>query len=252
MSYKYYWAKDFTYLFFVPKPDAKDGFEDLLLVTEAPAIHIYMDKPTREDAIAGTGSPIESILAWGDVSDAAGNNGKSIAVSAIPEEDPESDSDRQVYYIAVNFVLEDGEDSILTLRQFLLERPGTVSSPLTVDQSSIQEIYQDVDQIASGTQQDSAIKTATSLAKISLETKGFDWAQIHEQDDLDLSIAHSALSILMTSQIRTPGDDWEVRMERYQEIGGTLLQGIKILYDNTRSGEPDQHTSKGNYLRIKR
>jgi len=48
----HYWGKDVTYDLFIPKPDPKDGYEDLVLVTDAPTIYVFDEQPNRTDALA--------------------------------------------------------------------------------------------------------------------------------------------------------------------------------------------------------
>ena len=248
---KFYFNQGFNYDFFVTKPDPFDGFEDLSLVTDAPTIYIYDTKPNRVNAASGGGAPIQTINAWGDVT-ITQNNGKRIAVAAIDDPDPTSGNDLEEYWLAANYVLADGATSILTLRSFLLCRAGVVSEPISVDPADLEQIFPNLSSYVSNTAQLAFINVAILKTKTVLDIKGYHWAQLRQQNDLQQAIQFLSVSLALRSLIQEPGDRFEVGADTYGDSAKMLIQGIKLVYDTDRDGEPDVNVSKGNYLQVRR
>lgn len=246
----YYWAQINKYDFFIPKADPKDGYENLITVTDSPTIHVYDEKPNRTDALVGGGSGlIETISSWDDIS-RDDKNGKQFSIAAIADPEASSETSDDLYYLAINFVLVDSGTNLLIIRSILFERPKAISKPITASLEDLAGIFPEVDSVLSELDQSVLIRSAISRARVALESKGFEWAQIREIDDLNLAISYLGLSMAMLGQIRDPGDNWSIRHDEFNQIAVSLLGSIKLRYDSDNSGDVDQNVSAQNTIRV--
>lgn len=238
MAKNYYFGKAFTYEFAVWSNELGE-YESLSGVTDSPTVYVYNFKPTREQAINGTGSPLETITSWADNPD---TKGKDITIPSLT--DPQPNSERQTfdYWLAVNYVRVDSGDSILELRKLPIERPIATGEPLKVTSADLSEVFADVSKYATAAEQLSKIDLAKKMVAANLNKGGYEWASLYEPNDLNLVVVYQALAMLMLESQFAGNSEFIARREAYQENVDTLMKSLNVRFDEDKSGEPDNAT----------
>lgn len=245
-SYKYFnFGESFTYDFFVS--DGNSGFEDLALVTNAPAIYIFTSLPSLEVAKAGTGA-LQSITTWADIADPDG--GKRITIAAISDPAPNSSQYRYEYYAAVNYRLVTDGDILTELRLLPMQRPVVQHSPITTGQADLQNIYSKVDSISSTVDQTAKIAQAKREVKASLAARGYSWAEIWQPSDLNDAVAYRALYLIMLDTMRESGDSYNLLAEEYKAQAEIILHSVRLAFKEQESAAPSSEKQSGSFIRV--
>jgi hypothetical protein len=230
----YYFGKALTYNFYAISERSPVA---LSAVTDAPAIYVYKHgyKPTREDAIAGTdnGGRLQSIVTWSDIT-----NGKSFTIASISDPDPTSAQEEYTYWLALNFKLVNSGQVQTHVRALPMRRIDVHHKAITTAQADLEAIFPTIDTYVSSTNQDSAIATASTRAKLDLEAYGFEWAELWRPDLLSEAVTYKALSQLMYSLIREPGDAWQELGKEYNGAYRAILDNLKLEFIATQDGSP--------------
>lgn len=239
---RYVFGQSFTYQYY---PQDTEGF--IVPSADAPTIYLYDRKPTRADAATGAGSPLQTISSWSTTTD---GDGREFTVAVIDDPEPNGGVDRYTYYLAINYTLETGEQSQLDIRALPLMRVDSHSTIVGVSQADLQEVYEDIDTIASSARQDSAISLAEALIRQEFENASYEWLNIWEPQDLKRLVAFKALEIIMIEQVRDTGDDWNLRLEEYRLMREELQSQLKFAYSLSRENEPEALTTFGTGMRL--
>jgi hypothetical protein len=230
----YYFGASIAYNFYAV---SERSFVSLAAVTDAPAIHVYKDgfKPSREDAIAGTdnGGLLQTITTWTNIT-----NGKTFTIAAIADPDPASAQTEYTYWLGINFVLVNSGQVQTQVRALPMRRIDVHHKAVTTAQADLEAIFPTIDTYISNANQDNAIVTATTRAKIDLEALGFEWASLWRPDRLSEAVTYKALSQLMYSLIKQPNDSWQELGREYNGAYRAILDGLKLEYINSQDASP--------------
>lgn len=230
MSYSF--GKDIIY-YFVPVIDDEPI---LNIPTQTPAIYVfsYQNKPSVADARSGTNKLGSTIAAW-----TARGQGFEFTIPAITDPDPNSQVNDYTYWIAINFILKSGGDTLTLIRSLEMERPSLEHEQIETTISDIISIYSDITAYKSESQILRYMSEAKSLIKLSLSIKGFEWAQIHNAKDFNAAHRYKTLELIMASLRRTSGDTFDSNFTYYKELADGYLNAIQLEYDSDKDGEPD-------------
>lgn len=242
----FHFGTTITYNFYVLDPDDDSKFISLSGVTDAPTIYVYDHKPSRADALIGADSPLQTIVAWSDIT-----NGKSFTISPIVDPDTDSGTRDLEYWLAVNTVLEDGEQSQLFLRMLPLQRADIHSKRVTIAEADLEAVFPTlIPGLVSTAQATAAIDLATELTADELSNAGYHWAGIWRADKLQTAITYRTLSNLMISLSTDTGDSYSQRHVVYGDVYRQLIESLKIEFDNNLVGEPTETQSMKSFIRI--
>ena len=224
----YPFGQNFTYNFY-PLVDEKPAAG---IPTQTPSIYLFTVKPSRDDAQNGTGA-IQTISTW-----EAHGAGYRFTVSAINDPDTDSDSDKYIYWIAVNFVLKTAGQVQTVIRQLDMQRVSGHHKTITVTCEDVKSYQPSVVAYASDPELQTHILLATEEIKAKLLNKGYEWARIWRTDVLNLVVVTRALALVMFSQIQQLGDKFEVKFKEYDKISADLLASVQFETTNLQKTEP--------------
>ena len=245
MSNFFYWGEDFTYDFYVIDPDELSDNVDLSSVTDAPAIYVFDEKPDRTTALAGTGA-LETIVSWSDI----GDGGKQFTISALSDPDPDDSEGRETYWLGINFVLEDGEQTQTVLRALPMTRAIMSHDVPGVTVTDLEEIYSRLQDYKTTTEIDAAIERAEQNIRLALGMAGFDYVLIWSKKELRTAIAYEALVQMMESLVAQSGDAWDSRGDQYRAYRDNYVSGLKLLYADFRNEEVENKEQMGSSIKL--
>lgn len=231
MSYTY--GKDIIY-YFVPVVDDEPV---LNIPSQNPNIFVfdYQNKPTMAQARSGDGKLGSAITTW-----TARGQGFEFTIPAITDLDPTSQTNDRVYWVAINFILKSGGDTITAVRALELDRIQIEQEQLTTTVSDIVGIYSDITAYKSESDIIRYISEAESLIKLKLKLKGYKWALIHNVKDFNAAHRYKTLELMMASLRKISGDTFDANFKYYQDIADGFLTAIELEYDSEKDGEADK------------
>lgn len=230
MSYTY--GKDIIY-YFVPVVDDEPV---LNIPTQNPSIFVfdYQNKPSMADARSGTGKLGSTITSW-----TARGQGFEFTIPAITDLDPTSQTNDRVYWVAINFILKSGGDTITAVRALEIDRIQIEQEQLTTTVSDIVGIYSDITSYKDEAQIIRYMSEAKSLIKLALTIKGYEWALVHNVKDFNAAHRYKTLELIMASLRRSAGDTFDANFNYYKEMADGYLSAIQLEYDTDKDGEAD-------------
>ena len=218
----YPFGQNISYSFY-PLLDNENLSVSSSVTSQSPDIYIFPENaPSRGDAASGSGS-IQTITTW------TWSNQKkawSFTISPIADPDPSSDIQTRQYWIAINFILQTGQQTQTVVKPLQLCRVVGHDRVVTVNQEDLKRYFPQVEAYSSELQRAAYILQAIEEVKAGLRTKGYEWAKIQRADRLDLCVIYKALSMIMLSQIQEPGDKFFIK---YQEFKGNFSQAFESL-----------------------
>lgn len=213
-----------------------DGVKpDGILTSQTPAIYIFDSQPGRSSAQDGTGS-VQTVSSW--TWDAA-SSGWYYSVNAIDDPNPTSTDNPKVYWEAVNFILESGEQVQTDVRTFILERVTGHSHSVGVTDAVLKEYFPQLDTCSTTTQREQYIALAIEDVKGKLRSKGFEWARIHRIDRLNIAIAYKVLYMIMLVQLQQGSDKYAIKYNEFKGIYDSTIESLVLEYDSNQDGLPD-------------
>jgi hypothetical protein len=236
-----YFGKAFDFIFTVFSNE-RGEYMDLSSVTDSPTCYVYTSKPNNADAINGDGSPIATISSWTDHSD---TGGKKITIPALTDPEPNEARTVHEYWLAVNYKLVNGGDSILMLRMIPMERPIAGGDPVDVTAADLEEIFSDIDGYVDPTEQAAKIKLAKSLIASELSNDGYKWADLYEPEDLNLAVSYRALAEIMLESRFADNARFIELGKMYRGNASTLMKSLRSRYDLNKDGAPDDLHGSG-------
>jgi hypothetical protein len=237
----YPFGKGFNYLF----EPYLDNEPVQLPAGQSPEVYIFTNRPSREDAASGTGAIAAAIIAWTD----NGAYSRLIAVPAIADPEPTSETVTEKYWISVNYVLEAGGQVQTEIRLLQMERVRAVNTRVKSSELSLQEIYPNIVDLSDSNKIRGFIDKAIVQIKGNLKAKGYEWAQITRLDQLSLMTDYRALMFFAMSM---PGDRFEALYEKWKQEYISILSTLLLEYDENNDGEPEPARPIAGYTIISR
>lgn len=238
----YVYGKDLVYNLFT--------FEDQREISDLPTQtvtgYLFENAPSRAQAASGEGA-LETFTQ-------SLTEGQKIQLSipAISDPYPNEYTDFRHFWVAVNFVLEAGEDVQTVVRAIKVNRVAGHDVEIGVNLQSIIDIYPDVLQYLNDTQINALIALARLDLLDELSNKGFDWSRIHKPDQLFNALLSNTLVYIYNSQIQDAGDRFSASSEKAQTRYESLKNNLKLQYDSTLSGIDTEKVEIGGTIWLSR
>jgi hypothetical protein len=242
----YPFGQDFTYSFYplIDSEQAKD------IPGDAPAIYVYGEtKPSRDQARAGTGGPIQTISEWTAIDD-----GFRFPVTAILDPDPSGAELRRTFWIAVNFRLKAGGQLQTVLAPLVLERVRAHNKTAIVTVADISSEWSHATDYATTEQIQRYIEDGLGKVKSKLKERGFEWAGVNRADRLAAAIRYWAVMRINLRERKTTGDTFDENVKLFYSWYTQELESLQFAYDGDGDGEHEQkeETVKPTYAVILR
>jgi len=225
----YIFGKDFDYKLYT----YEDGKRIQSIPAQTITSYLFDAQPSRASAANGTGA-----IATFTTTHASGNV-ITVAVDAVDDPDPSSLTHGWLYWIAVNFKLDNSEQTQTVLRAINIERAVGQDSIIGVTAAKIKEAYPAVDSYASPEEIEAMIQLAHVDLLDDLKNRGFQWAQINSPDQLFNALLFKSLNYVHVSQIQRQGDGFFVKAEMAQRRYEGIITNLKLLIDTDRDGVAD-------------
>lgn len=227
--------------------DLKVFFEyqlDSIPSSDSPSICVFSEKPTRDEAQACSGSfkVGSTISSWSDSKTRPSN--KLIAITAIVDPAPDSDTIEDEYYLAINYTLKASGQPQTVIRPFIINRVTAQISAPNVNPIDIKRLLPALGKRLSDIKIDDFIDIAISLIKSDLLKRGYKWEQVTNQNDLNLAILYKSASLAEYSEFLEEGDQHYTRAKDYQSQYEAEINNLVIKVDTNQDGGADAETSK--------
>jgi len=229
---KYPFGKDFTYRF-TPMVDS-------LTLASIPAqagtvkLYIYTEKPTKDDALLGTGADYTITGSW-----TLNALYCDFTVTAIDDPNQDSTDPEETYYAAVVFKLKAAGQDQVFIRELILQRAFGHDENLYVVSADLEAVYSAVTTYASSNKITANIDLAMSWIKRKLKDKGYEYQLIHNLADLKLTVTYRALAQICLSLIQEGGSEFETLYEDFNKTAEDFLNSFIVSYDSDSDGEAD-------------
>lgn len=212
------------------------------LPTQTPTIYIFNEKPNSTDAAAGTGATA-GIVTWTaqDVTPFA----RVWTVPAIDDPDTGSSNSYETYWEAINFRYQSSEQIQTIIRSFNIYRGEATAERPDVSVQDLRNVYPAINKYCSESELDEFLTFALDTVRLDLKNKGLDWYRLRNHEELKLPLVYKTIAMASLSQVRTPGDRFELRYTEFNKLYGEALTAIKLPYDNDGDGEPDGEIPAG-------
>ena len=245
MSYAF--GKDITYKFY-PLLDNADAVIASSVQAQTPAIYVFDETvPTRGDAVNGTNS-IQTITSW---SWNATKKYLYFTIPAIDDPHPDSNVTVRIYWIAINFILQSGEQTQTLIKPLQLERVVGHDRTVTVTEKDLEVYFPQVVAYSSDVQRQAYIRQAVEEVKASLRSKGYEWAKIQRADRLDMCVIYKALAMILLSQVQEPNDKFFIKYQEFKNSFILNLDSLKIEYQAMEAGSVDEVRTSGSILVVR-
>lgn len=245
MSYPF--GQSITYWFY-PLLDNDTATIPAAIQSQTPAIYIFDETaPSRVDAASGAGA-IEAITSW------AWNTSKrawSFTVGAIDDPDSTSNIASRVYWIAINFRLQSGEQIQTVIKPLPLVRVVGHDRVVSVTHDDLKKYFPQVEAYSSEMQRTAYIAQATEEVKASMRERGYEWAKITRADRLDMCVTYKALAMIMLAQIQEPDDKFSIKYQEFKSGFTQALDSLKFEYQSAESAEVDEVQTTGTLFIIR-
>lgn len=193
---------------------------------QTPAIYVFDKSPTRDEASTGTNS-LSTISSWTWNST---KNGWSFTVPAIDDPAPTSNIDVRTYYVAINFILESGEQTQTFIQPLIISRVAGHDKAVTISTTELETYLPQVTAYTSLPQRNAYILQAIEEVKGKLRDKGYEWARITRPDRLDMCVIYKTLAMIMLGQIQDSGDKFSIKYSEYKDNFESALENLKFEY----------------------
>jgi hypothetical protein len=233
-------AKDFTYTF-TPEVDG----DPVTLPSQTPAIYIFDSRPSRDNVLNGTGSPVQTITTW----DETDGYKRLISVDGISDPNPTSESTSENYWIGIKFKLDTSEDYQAVIFDLLLERVAAHQDEILTSISRLKDIYPDIDTYANEEDCVGFIDKAKEHVEGNLTAKGYVWAQIKRLKTLSLIVDYRALMLFANTQ---RGDLFKDLRAEWKQEAQEMLANLKLDYDADGDGSPEEPQPIGSDILLSR
>jgi hypothetical protein len=202
-------------------------------------VHLFKDKPNRDDAFAGVGaiSTVPGTHVSGNV--------LIFTIPAIDDPDPDSTQRSYNFWLGILFKLEDLEQTQLILRALPIERVHGKDRTIGVTVDRIKEAYPDVSAYLSDNNIESLIRLAQIDMLSDLQNKGYHWAEINKPDQLFNALLFKSLWYIHSSQIQRPGDRFSVNSDLSARNYGAIIKSLQLEIANEDNESPTKSRSGG-------
>jgi hypothetical protein len=193
-------------------------------------LYLYSEKPTREDALAGTGAIGSAITLTVASSKLTGT------IPAIDDPDPDGNVRTLTYWVAANFIKKTGGQEETLIRPIKLSRADAHDVEIGVAVDSVLSILPDLDGYLGSVEINGIILAATSEIKEDITAKGIEWASVHDPEQLYWVVLWRSLELVSDSQILVEGDRWDRARDRFEKRYTQTLSNLKLKYEADASG----------------
>lgn len=243
MPFKF--GNDIAYKFYPLKDEVNSDNSFDITKFGTPAIYLFTDKPSRADALAGT-SAVQTISSWTNTSD---GKGKQFTITAIDDPDTDASLKNYSYWLAINFVLQSGEQTQTVMRMLPVKRVSAHHSTAMPTVEDLEAIHPNISEYFLNNTIEAALENALSLIKLKLKVAGWDYAMIWNPDELRLCVAYKAMAELSLSQM-AGGGTWIDKHREYKSTYESMLKEIEFLVDIDKDGEPDKKQQMTNTVSL--
>lgn len=232
MHDRYLYGKDFTRSFIVEEDN-----EPFKLPSQTPTIYIFTEKPTRDEAQAGTGA-VQTISSWNQ--NAATPYACLYAVSAIVDPDPDAaDDNEQWYWEAVNYITKTGGQTQTAIRGFVLSRGFQPSNLPEVAPEDLAAVYPAISEYIPSDQLRAMIASCLEDVIMDLETKGIEWGRLSDKRRLHRALAFKSIAEASFSQVKGEGDKFHLRYTEFTKKYASAMTAVNLPYDADGDSSPE-------------
>lgn len=214
----------------------KENDIPLSIPSQAAEIYLFANRPTWEDARAGTGAA-QSVTTWsqGGVTPYP----QTYSFSAVDDPAPTENLLSRSYWEAINFVAELTQQKQTVIREFTLERPrGNEDTPgTTVD--DIKDVFPAINNYLTDAQIEAHLSVAEAELQNDLLARGIRWSRVAALANTKLAIAYKSLSLSSLSQIKESGDRHALRYEEFKQLYQSAMKAVPIEVDTDEDGKAD-------------
>jgi len=161
-------------------------------------------------------------------------------VPKIEDPEPDGTDNAQGYWLAVNFIAQASGTKQTVLQSITLERIRPTDGIPGVAASDLKDIYPAIASYITDNQLGAFLSIAQDEVRAELESKGFDWTRLFTLSKLALPIAYKTIALAALSQIKEPGDKWELRFNTFSERYDQISKAITMQQDTDLDNAPDE------------
>lgn len=238
----YLFGQDFTYHFY-PQLDADDVAS---IPTQTPAIYLFSVQPSETQAASGSGA-IQTITSWTELSP-----GYSFQIDAIDDPSPASADDREVYWLAINFVLSTGEQTQTVLHALDMRRVRAQPRRLDVTPSDLKNMLPAIEKYRSDAQLVTYVSLASSQIKTRLKNAGFEWGNLRRPDELRQAVELRALALAVLGERQEEGDKFDRWYQDFSAAYEAFMSSIEVEYSASGKGDDARPESVSSYAVVVR
>jgi hypothetical protein len=242
----YPYGQDLTIWFFPLVDD--DAFVPSS-TSQTPDIYVFASRPSRADALAGTGAIGPAITTW---SWDAGRSGYSFTVPAIDDPDPTSTVAQATYYLGINVKLQATEQTQTFIQSIVLEKVTGHQTDVNVTLADMERYFPQAKAYSNEAQRLGYIAEAINEVQDKLLSIGYSWARINRPDKLERVVTLRALALLLLFQIQQGNDKFTIKYLELKQMASDAFDALKIEYDSDGDGEPDTETESNGMILLLR
>jgi hypothetical protein len=206
--------------------------------------YLFDYRPSLADARTGAGALALAMPASWDWDPTAG--AFTLALPPVDDPDPTSTAyARRVYFLAVSWRLQSGQQIQTTIQPVEFERPASHGAALVVTTADLAQVYPDIDVYGTAGQLAAVIAQATQDVRDKLLARGYRWAGLTRPDRLKQVVVLRALCVLMLAQAQQGADKFFAKYAEYKAMYLEALEGLRVEYDLSGDGVPDPAPTGG-------
>lgn len=221
----YVFGQNISYWFY-PLSENSSATVPTAVQGQTPAIYVFDKTPTRDESITGSSS-IVTISSW---TWNAAKKGWNFTIPALDDPAPDSNIEIRTFYVAVNFVLEAGEQTQTFLQPLIVSRIGGHDKSVNITSTDLEVYLPQVTAYTSLSQRNAYILQAIEEVKSRLRDKGYEWARITRPDRLNMCVIYKTLAMIMLAQVQDSGDKFSIRYLEYKDNFENALENLKFEY----------------------
>jgi hypothetical protein len=193
-------------------------------------LYLYSAKPTREDALVGTGA------IGGAITLTVASSKLTGTIPAISDPDPDGNVRTLTYWVSANFIKKTGGQEETLIRPIKLTRAEAHDAEIGVTVDAVLSILPDLDGYLGSVEINGIILAAASEIKEDITAKGIEWASVHDPEQLYWVVLWRSLELISDSQILVEGDRWDRARDRFEKRYTQTLSNLKLKYEADASG----------------
>jgi hypothetical protein len=203
-------------------------------------IHYYENKPTVQDALAGTGK-------IGDGTQVSQNENDpyqfAYTLPAIDDPDPESLDDSAIYWESIKYITEPAGQEQIIIRSFKLSRLEELDSIPGTTVDDVKQAWPDIEQYVDDGEINGYLSLAETEIKLFLRKQGLKWERLFDLQDIKIAIAYRVVAESAASQIQAQNDKHHLRYEQFRDKAKKLMEYVVLGYDANKDGQPSMQVN---------